>query len=123
MTKIQKFADDTTLYLRDKEDLDIAMTIFQRFSNISGLKMNKRKAETMWLGRDKNNAHHQYHNLRWVKQIKILGIYCNSSVQTQNVDVNWESKTDNMKRTLKLWSRRNLSIYGKILIAKKKITS
>ena len=59
MTKIQQFADDTTLYLRDKEDLDIAMTIFQRFSNISGLKVNKRKAETMWLGRDKNNAHHQ----------------------------------------------------------------
>ena len=59
VTKIQQFADDTTLYLRHKEDLDIAMIIFQRFSNISGLKMNKRKAETMWLGRDKNNAHHQ----------------------------------------------------------------
>ena len=53
MTKIQQLADDTTLYLRDKEDLDIAMTLFQRFSNISGLKMNKNKTEAMWLGRDK----------------------------------------------------------------------
>ena len=67
VTKIQQFADDTTLYLRHKEDLDIAMIIFQRFSNISGLKMNKNKTEAMWLGRDKNNAH-QYHNLKWVKR-------------------------------------------------------
>ena len=64
-----------------------------------------------------NNAH-QYHNLKWVKQIKTLGIHFNSRVQAQNIDVNWESKTDNMKRTMKLWSRRNLSIYGKILRAK-----
>ena len=41
----KQFAGDTTLYLRDKEFLDIAMTIFQRFSNISGLKMNKIKQE------------------------------------------------------------------------------
>ena len=69
-----------------------------------------------------NNAH-QYHNLKWVKQIKTLGIHFNSRVQAQNIDVNWESKTDNMKRTMKLWSRRNLSIYGKILIAKTFIIS
>ena len=122
VTKIQQFADDTTLYVRDKEDLDIAVTIFQRFSNISGLKMNKNKTEAIWLGRDKNNAH-QYHNLKWVKQIKILGIHFNSRVQAQNIDVNWESKVDNMKRTMKLWSRGNLSIYGKILLAKAFIIS
>ena len=69
-----------------------------------------------------NNAH-QYHNLKWVKQIKTLGIHFNSRVQAQNIDVNWESKTDNMKLTMKLWSRRNLSIYGKILIAKTFIIS
>ena len=66
--------------------------------------MNKRKAEAMWFGRDKNNAHHQYHNLKWVKQITILGIHFNSSVKAQNIDVNWESKIDNMKQTMKLWS-------------------
>ena len=59
-----------------------------------------------------------YHNFKWVKQIKIRAIHFYSHVQAQNIDVNWESKTDNMKRTMKLWSRRNLSIYGKILRAK-----
>ena len=46
-----------------------------------------------------------------------------SRVQAQNIDVSWESKIDNMKRTMKLWSRRNLSIYGKILLAKAFIIS
>ena len=33
------------------------------------------------------------------------------------------TKVSNMKRIIKQWSRRNLSIYGKILIAKTYITS
>ena len=53
----------------------------------------------------------------------IFLIHFNSRVQAQNMDVNWESKIDNMKRTTKLWPRRNLSIYGKILVAKKVIIS
>ena len=59
-----------------------------------------------------------YHNFKWVKQIKIRTIHFYSHIQAQNIDVNWERKTDIMKRTMKLWSRRNLSIHGKILIAK-----
>ena len=119
---IQQFADDTTLFLQDKEDLDIAMAIFQRFASISGLKMNRHKTQAMWLGRDKNNTQ-QYHNLKWVKQIKILGIHFKNHIEAQNIEENWEHKIDSMKRTISLWSRRNLSIYGKILIAKTFIIS
>ncbi|WP_419585201.1 reverse transcriptase domain-containing protein [Thiolapillus sp.] len=45
--KIQQFADDTTLYLRDKEDLDEAMKIFEAFASISGLQMSLPKTEAM----------------------------------------------------------------------------
>ena len=54
--KIQQFADDTTLYLKDKTDLNTAMTIFPDFANLSGLKMNKQKTEAMWLGREKKQT-------------------------------------------------------------------
>ena len=37
--KIHQFTDDTTLYLQDKEDLDIAMEIFSSFAAIAGFKM------------------------------------------------------------------------------------
>ena len=37
--KIHHFTDDTTLYLQDKEDLDIAMEIFSSFAAIAWLKM------------------------------------------------------------------------------------
>ena len=43
--KIQQFADDTTLYLKDKQDLDIAMEIFSSFAAITGLKINYEKTE------------------------------------------------------------------------------
>ena len=62
--------------------------------------MNKDKTEAMWLGRDKNNGH-QYHNLKWVKQVKIPRIHFYSHVEAQNIDVNWEGKIDNVKQTMK----------------------
>ena len=72
--KIQQFADDTTLYLRDKEDLDEAMEIFEAFASISGLQTSLSKTEAMWLGQ---NAHKKetFYNIAWFSQTKILGIY------------------------------------------------
>ena len=58
--KILQFADDTTLFLKDKEDLDVVITVFNQFANISGLRMSKQKTEAMWQGRDKSSrAEHQ----------------------------------------------------------------
>ena len=45
--KILQFADGTTLFLRDKEDLDAAITAFNQLANLSGLRMNKEKTEAM----------------------------------------------------------------------------
>ena len=115
--KIQQFADDTTLFLKDKEDLDTAMQIFHDFKTISGLKMNTLKSQAMWLGRDKYRKD-KYHNLKWTLQIKILGIFFRNNTSAQNIEDNWTKKVENIKRTIKQWSKRNLSIYGKVLIAK-----
>ena len=83
--KIQQFADDTTLYLKDETDLNIAMTIFQEFANLSGLKMNKQKTQTMWLGSE-TNRRDRYHDLKRVKQIKILSVHFKSDISAQQID-------------------------------------
>ena len=41
--KIQQFADDTTLYLKDKQDLDTVMEIFSSFAAVTELKINSQK--------------------------------------------------------------------------------
>ena len=84
--------------------------------------MNKQKTEAMWLGRDKSStAEHQ--NLKWVRQIKLLGVYFRSDIRTYHVEDNWCDKIERMKRIIKQWSRKKLSIYGKILITKTFIIS
>ena len=50
--------------------------------------------------------------------MKILGVHFRSDMSAYNVEGNWTSKLDNIRRTIKQWTRRNLSIYGKILISK-----
>lgn len=71
----------------------------------------------MWLGCDQNRR-----DLKWVKKIKILGVHYRSNVSAQHID-NWTKKIENMKRVIKQWSRRNLRIYGKVVIAKTFIIS
>ena len=67
--KIQQYADDTTLFLQDKEDLDEAINILNNFKYISGLSINTNKSEAMWLGLNKHRRENFY-ELKWVKQTK-----------------------------------------------------
>ena len=39
--KILQYADDTSLFLRDKDDLEIGLRIFDQYESITGLKLNK----------------------------------------------------------------------------------
>ena len=45
-------------------------------------------------------------------------MYFRSDQSACQIEENWNSKIEKAKRTIAQWSRRNLSIYGKILIAK-----
>ena len=49
--KISQLADDTTLFLKSKNEISIALSIMERFGNLSGLRLNRKKTEGMWLGR------------------------------------------------------------------------
>jgi hypothetical protein len=46
--------DDTTLFLKLKNGISIALNIIEIFGNLSGLKLNRSKTEGIWLGRLKH---------------------------------------------------------------------
>ena len=115
--KIALYADDITLFLMNSLDMRYAHQIVNSFSRISGLYINQQKSEIMWLGSSK---HSQENVLNFVlkRKVKILGIhYCNDKSASQ-VAENWSERIGNIKRLIRQWEKRNLSIIGKIQIIK-----
>lgn len=53
--KISQFADDKTLICRDVNALRRNINVLNKFNEIAGLKLNKKKTKAMWIGSAKNN--------------------------------------------------------------------
>ena len=115
--KIQQFADDITLMVSSSEDFNVALNTVDTFSTFSGL--NKSKCEGLWLG--KQPAEGLPKVIKWCppgETIKILGINFSATTSATNSKSNWEAKLSQIVVTIKQWEKRNLSIMGKILLAK-----
>ena len=115
--KISQFADDTTLISRDTESLKCSLQIIGRFGGISGLKLNKKKTKAMWIGssKHKNTKILEFRSTK--DPIKILGAHLSYNADKNN-DANFFSKIRKMKTKLNLWQTRDLTLYGKSLLAK-----
>ena len=112
------YADDTTLLLRDKNDVQQALKIVEDFSMFSGLLLNRSKTEAMSIGKDISG---DSVDIRWIKKddyLKILGVYFNSTERISNIDKNWNEKLEAIIRLIKSWEKINLSIIRKIHIIK-----
>ena len=49
--KLSQYADDTTLILNGNQDsLTAALDTIENFGNSSGLKLNDKKTEALWIG-------------------------------------------------------------------------
>ena len=109
--KIRLYADDITLFLRDMMDFREVLSKIKKFSKFSGLCLNLNKTLAVrfgvesWVGIFKSG-------IRFVDQIKILGIFFSISVDTQSILKNFTSKIENLERICHLWSKRKLSLIG-----------
>ena len=55
--KVSQYAEDTTLILDgSKESLKCALQVLKNFSLVSGLKLNNRKTESLWIGAYKDRG-------------------------------------------------------------------
>ena len=114
---ISQMADDTSLFLKSKEEIKKALNIIETFGTFSGLKLNKTKTEGIWIGRLKRSKD-KIDNINFTdKPIKVLGVYFGLNKEECN-KLNWESKMNKAKNLMKSWEKRHLSIMGKILIIK-----
>ena len=53
-----------------------------------------------------------------VDKIKILGIVFENGKRAIDIDENWTGRIEKLTRIIQLWSKRDLSIMGKIVIVK-----
>ena len=118
-SKTEAFADDVTLTLPYKESsIREAVATIERFSKISGLKINTSKTQVMAIGRQVNKTARLAPDLglNWVDEITILGIklYPNPAKMVSNFD----DKVDDIKQLLNRWTFRNLTVYARIQIVK-----
>ena len=81
------YADDTTIFVKDKESLIEVMKVFDTFSSFSDLKLNKSKCEVAGIGTLKGVKMALYGmkciDLR-LDTVKILGIHSSYNIKIEN---------------------------------------
>ena len=112
--KISQYADDATNFLKNERSLCNLLETVNKYERGSGAKLNTTKSEAMWLGKWRANGASPF-GLKWVNKLKILGVYFSNGLVNVDED-NWRSKLDKLKKTLGLWSQRDLSFLGRGMI-------
>ena len=112
---ISQLADDTTLFLRNKDSLVETFSVLNHFHKCAGLKLNKAKTEAIVLGQG-NDIDLNIYGINTVKStIKSLGIIIGKDLKKIS-EHNFKDKIIKIKNLLNMWKCRQLSIKGKITI-------
>ena len=114
--KIEQYADDTSLYLRDTDDLKRALAHLREFSIFSDLHLNLSKCfalSTNGAPVDIGDIPIQFKN-----SIKILGIYFSHLFPARYLELNWVERMERVRRILGKWQKRSLTLIGKLHVIK-----
>lgn len=114
--KLSGFADDLRLFLNNVTSAFNAINVLHSFRRCSGLKTNDDKTEAMWIGSARHRSDTPI-NVRWTKTMKILGIFFTDD-DKEMIKLNYEDKLPSLKCAMGLWKHRDISVMGKITIAK-----
>ena len=114
--KLVQHADDTTSTLSDKESALELLKVIDKFSKISGLKLNHTKTELFWLGNQKFSKD-KINFITPKEYVNVLGITLGHNYE-EVLKRNLEKKLGEIANTFNMWKQRNLSISGRICLAK-----
>lgn len=112
-----QYADDTTCVLDGVQSANHLLNLLDKFTMVSGLKLNVTKSQAMWLG-SMRNSNHKPLNVQWpTDPIKALGVYFSYNDNAAE-NMNFVPKLKQVKTLLNIWRMRNLTLAGKILLIK-----
>ena len=124
--KISQYADDTTLILDGtKKSLTSSLQVLDDFKTISGLKLNNRKTEVLWIGANagRKDILCPEKDLKWVTdKVKALGVWFSTNSEV-SLEINYSEKLTKINNSLGCWEYRRLSLLGKITVLKSLIAS
>ena len=110
--RISQFADDAIIITNSTDSLKSHLQTIEVFGAISGLKLNRKKTKAMWLGSTRCNTCNILEFKSTREPIKVLGIYL-----SYHIEENFLSRIGKMKTKLNLWLSKDLTLYGKSLLA------
>ena len=102
-----------TVHLRES----VTLKILGDFGKISGLLLNIKKTKAIWLGKWANNKSCPL-GMKWLHTpVKILGIHFSYDDKGNSV-FNFNHKVERLQTKLNMWSGRDLTLFGKVMIIK-----
>jgi hypothetical protein len=115
--KLETFADDNTVIaLLSERALYAIKSILTGFGNISGLKCNVEKSNLLIIGTDRVPDYATSSDFAVVNSLKILGI--NITRNFDDLYSNFDKVETKIVSTANFWKRFNLSLIGRINVAK-----
>ena len=124
--KISQYADDTTMILDgSKKSFTSALLDLELFGEISGLRLNSKKTEILWIGAcaGRQDKLCPEKDLKWVTdKLKALGVWISSDPMV-SMKANYNEKLQKIKNCLSGWEYRRLSLLWKIVLLKSLIAS
>uniref|UniRef100_A0A3B3V1A1 Reverse transcriptase domain-containing protein n=1 Tax=Poecilia latipinna TaxID=48699 RepID=A0A3B3V1A1_9TELE len=115
--KLTMYMDDLTLLLVDNTSIKEGLSLCERLTVGSGMKINKNKSEIMY--RNWNEINGKWGLIEQSDSIKILGVQIGENMKMDN----WKAKLPKIQGKLLQWKDRELSLIGKILVIKTEIIS
>ena len=119
--KISQYADDTTFILNGTEkSLSTTLNTIENFGKESGLRLNNRKTEALWIGSmvGKKEKLFPEKNFKWPEnKVKFLGVWLSIDPNV-TLNINYKEKMDKINNILSSWKHRRLTLMGKIQVIK-----
>ena len=100
--KISQFANDPTIILDgSKESFTAALQDLKQFGSISGLRLNDKKTEVLWIGSKAgcNEVFCPGKNLKWVNKVKSLGVWISTDSEA-SIKANYDEKIEKAQNVL-----------------------
>ena len=116
--KISQYADDCIAMVSDIKCIEILLNSVKSFSNVAGPKLNEEKLEGIWMGPLKGRLPNDFCGIKWTAgAVRCLGVFIGHDKNECDVK-NWQNKLTKVEKLLQQWKRRNLTIFGKVIVVR-----